>query len=382
VYNKTIEAINTGDKINFILLRDKLVTNETRKYNPLYNFYYEKIKDLEKLKQTEEVKALIKIEKSNMNKIIREKNQNIKDWELRTPKEVRAGVVNDICNAYKNGFDNLKKGIIKKFRLKFRKKSLDKKSFSIPKSAISNDSGVIKINYEVGNFIMGKRTIKKHKNLKIDHDCRIKYKKNKYWLLIPIENKCINTKKTLENYCGIDPGVRVMLTSFGNSGVVEYKHNKYLLDKLNKKLDKLKSLRRCRQKRKHLNKIEEKKENLIDEVHWKSINDILSKNDYIFFGDIKSHDIVKKSSNKYLNRNISDLKLYKFKKRLMFKASYLNKKVYSVNEAYTTKTCSCCGILNDVGKKEIYKCENCNNTLLRDCSAAKNILMKGIINYL
>ena len=47
-------------------------------------------------------------------------------------------------------------------------------------------------------------------------------------------------------------------------------------------------------------------------------------------------------------------------------------------------TCSCCGNLNNVGKSEIYNCENqlCKKTLLRDVSAAKNILMKGIIKYL
>ena len=40
---------------------------------------------------------------------------------------------------------------------------------------------------------------------------------------------------------------------------------------------------------------------------------------------------------------------------------------------------SSCGHLNNIGKKEIYKC---NKTLLRDVSAAKNILMKGIMKFL
>lgn len=97
-----------------------------------------------------------------------------------------------------------------------------------------------------------------------------------------------------------------------------------------------------------------------------------------------SHDIVKKNANKFLNRDINDLKFYKFKQRLIYKANVLNKQVFSVNEKYTTMTCSSCGNLNNVGKNEIYKCENqlCKKTLLRDVSAAKNILMKGIIKYL
>lgn len=96
----------------------------------------------------------------------------------------------------------------------------------------------------------------------------------------------------------IDPGVRTFLTSFGNNGVVEYKQNKDLLQKLNKKIDLLRSYRT---KKRYKYKIEERKENIINEIHWKSINDILKRNDYVFFGDIKSHDIVKKSKNKFLN---------------------------------------------------------------------------------
>ena len=81
---------------------------------------------------------------------------------------------------------------------------------------------------------------------------------------------------------------------------------------------------------------------------------------------------------------MNELKFYKFKQRLKFKAELLNKQVYIVNEMYTTMTCSSCGNLNNVGIKEIYKCKesSCKKTLLRDVSAAKNILMKGIMKYL
>ena len=96
------------------------------------------------------------------------------------------------------------------------------------------------------------------------------------------------------------------------------------------------------------------------------IYNILKRNDYVFYGDQESR--------------------YKFKERLMYKANVLNKRVFNVNEMYTTMTCSSCGHLNDVRKKEIYKCESisirCNKTLLRDVSAAKNILMKGIMRFL
>ena len=109
---------------------------------------------------------------------------------------------------------------------------------------------------------------------------------------------------------------------------------------------------------------------------------ILDNNDVIFYGDIKSHDITKNTNNKSLKINLSDLKFYKFKTRLLYKAEIKNKKVLMVNENFTTQTCSFCGNINKPGCSKIYNCINCKNKIDRDINAAKNILMKGIITYL
>jgi len=129
-----------------------------------------------------------------------------------------------------------------------------------------------------------------------------------------------------------------------------------------------------------LNKIEKRKKNLIDEIHWKTITDIISFNDVIFYGNINSHDIVKNSNNTYLKRDINDLKFYLFKQRLIFKSLIKNKYVILVNEAFTSKTCSCCGSRYNIGSSKTYNCSNCKSTMDRDINAAKNILIKGIIN--
>lgn len=57
--------------------------------------------------------------------------------------------------------------------------------------------------------------------------------------------------------------------------------------------------------------------------------------------------------------------------------------VVLVDEAFTTKTCCCCGkINNNVGCSETFKCSTCKTTIGRDVNAAKNILLKGIIKNL
>lgn len=89
------------------------------------------------------------------------------------------------------------------------------------------------------------------------------------------------------------------------------------------------------------------------------------------------------SQNKYNNRSFNILKHYKFKKR--FK-SYINEipnsQLYIVNEGYTSKTCSSCGILNyELQGNKIFSCvnEECKLVIDRDVNGARNIFLKHIV---
>jgi IS605 OrfB family transposase len=474
VYNKTLEKIKLGLNPNWMNLRDMLVINKTKKNTKEYKSFDEIFKilreqkkeyeiELESNKNNQYTKYLkdilntfdITIKKLNQDrrdavkKVKSEKNININNWELLTPKEIRTYAVKEVCNAYKTGFSQLKTGKIKYFNLNYRKKTNNNKCVSIPKSLISIINNTdIKIaptffkdnnnnknkddnndeeddneeddNEEDDNenfnylFKIGKYTLHKNKNLLINHDCKIVKQKNKYWLLIPQSIEVKEKKKPI-NYCGIDPGVRTFMTTFGNNESLEYNHNKQLLDKLNKEIlflkqqrtKKIKNIKNIKVNKKRKNhcdeeqnisvdnittkniyerirkkafvKREEKKINIINELHWNTINDLLIKNDVIFYGDIKSHDIVHNGNNKILNKSFNDLKFYKFKQRLLYKASIENKLVFCVNEAYTTQTCSFCGNKYKPECSKIYDCIKCKNIIDRDINAAKNILMKGII---
>ena len=411
VYNKTVYEINTNKhEINFKSLRNKLITENTTTNSDLYkeisNLYSKKFlikKQIKEVKKTDPIYVnlqeqitkldkLIKEKEPNKKNIKKEKNQNIKEWELNTPKDIRAGAVEDITKAYKTGFANLKAGNIRYFNVNYRKKTELNKCIVIPKMLIKNNNGTLQIakrylknEYE---FKMGKRNIKKYKNLEIRNDCRLVKQNNEYWILIPLTEKIKEIKKT-ENYCGIDPGIRTFLTTFGNNGCYEYNHKRELIDKLNTKLDTLKGKKtkkgvefKTQIHKRSLLKIEKKKSNLIKELHWKTINDLIKRNDIIYYGDIKSHDIVsnENNNNKKLKRDFNDLKFYQFKQRLQYKAIQHNKLLLLVPEQYTTKTCSCCGnIKNDVGASKIYNCLNCKSIFGRDINASKNILIKGII---
>jgi transposase len=424
VYNKAVESIyKYKHQPNFINLRDKLVTSNTKKHNTEYITISENIKEInnhnKQLKQ-----QLVKFDKTNvkckekpeiikernaLTKIIEEtdellqkekitlrtrakemsssNNEGIFEWELETPKEVRAGAVNDVCKAIKTGMSNLKAGNIKHFRLGYRKKKDNHKSILLPKNFLQNKKGVIHIAprffKEACKFKMGKNTIKKHKNIEINNDSRICKQHNEYWLIIPVPYK-MSPKEKPVNYCGVDPGVRTFMTTFGNQGCTEYEHNTSLIVLLDKKIRLLKDRRerKTRVTKRRILKVEKKKSNIINELHWKTINEMLKVNDFIFYGDIKSHSIVKGKQNSTLNRNVNNLKFYKFKERLLFKSIERSKKVYLVNEAYTTQTCSFCGNKYNPGCSKIYNCVLCKKSIGRDVNASKNILMKGIIENL
>ncbi len=363
IYNKALNLINNGYPIDHHKLRDLLITINTRKgieYNNLMN----------KLKNETDEKLKIKLKKQ-INKIPFVKNSNINDWELGTPKDIKDGSLRDLCKAYKTTFSLMRKGIIKFFNIKFRKKK-GNQNIVIGKNTIKKKEKTIKISYLEKEIKIRKN--KKLNNIKINNDCRITKINNEYFLLIPYEVNCKKNKKI--NYCGIDPGVRTLLTIYSNTGIVEIKHQEKLIKKINSKIDLLKSLKT---KKKFLNKLDKRKMNVINEIHWKSINYLIKNYDLIFMGDIKTHNIVSKNQNKTLNRNFNDLKFFQFKQKLLFKCLLNNKICIFVNECYTSKTCSSCGNIYNIGSSKIYNCNICYKIFDRDINASKNILMKGFL---
>ena len=57
-------------------------------------------------------------------------------------------------------------------------------------------------------------------------------------------------------------------------------------------------------------------------------------------------------------------------------------KLYEVNEAYTSKTCSKCGYIdNSLGSKDVYNCPKCKLKISRDYNGAVNILLRYVSMY-
>ena len=238
-YNKY--KINYKD-INF-KLKDKLLDEiiETQKlFKSGFAFNYKLYNLKKKIEKN-------KIQLKNIKKTIKsEQNKNVQKWELNTPKEIRAGAINDVCKAYKTCFSLLEKNQINYFNIKLKKKSNPKKCIAIPASLLKLiDKNTIQFapEYFKNEKLVKIKTIKKqiikrnefYENLIINQDCRLIKHHHKYYLYIPIK-KPISTEKKIENYCGIDHGVRTFMNVFSNNGYYEYQHNTKIIKKINNKI--------------------------------------------------------------------------------------------------------------------------------------------------
>lgn len=122
--------------------------------------------------------------------------------------------------------------------------------------------------------------------------------------------------------------------------------------------------------------------NLVEELHWKSINYLIKNYETIIIGDLNVKGIVKKSGNlsKETKRVALGLKFYNYKQKLIYKCNVNNTKLSITNEWLTSKMCSLCGSISEtLGSKKIYNCNNCKSIMDRDINGARNIYIKSII---
>jgi len=338
VYNKGVDYIrkNGYDSINFYQLRDRFVTS---------------------------------------------KGNDLTDWELNVPKDIRAGGLRDLIKAYKTSFTNLQNGNISKFNIGFRTKKSGYQSIEIPKSAIKSDDkfertfNVFKT-YGLGNIKMCKRDSIPSNVTKFD--LRISQKNGRWYLLIPFE--CEIKNNASKDHCSLDPGIRKFQTIYSLKEVKKVTTNYELLRKLKDKIGKLAKLRTSKMISKSvysrkISKLWTKHNDLVTDCHNKLSNYLAKNYTLVYIPKFESQKLTRKM-NRTCNFNILNLQHYKFKERLKNKCIEYSSTMKECTEEFTSKTCTRCGQINEVGSQEIYKCSSCQLTIDRDINGARNIYLK------
>jgi hypothetical protein len=228
LYNKIVADIELNkSSTRFQDIRNKFITQHTRLSHPEYETIKKQIKDTSDDILKNNLKQKLKSLSTTRN--------NVTEWELNTPKAIRQPVAKEIETAYKSNRTNVELGNIKFFKMKFRKKKSPQQVINLEKSIGTLKNNVLSLakeSFDTGeNIFKHGKLSKKYKNLTIQHDFKIMKKYNEYYILIPYEKENV-TKDEYNTFCGVDPGVRELMTVASNHEFTTFTQKQSVLRKL------------------------------------------------------------------------------------------------------------------------------------------------------
>jgi putative transposase len=111
------------------------------------------------------------------------------------------------------------------------------------------------------------------------------------------------------------------------------------------------------------------------DFHHKTALALVRQRDTIYHEDLQVRNMVK---NHHLAKSIADAGWAAFLPILAYKAACAGRQVIAVNPAFTSQTCSGCGVLVSKGLSvRWHSCPDCGTSLHRDQNAARNIERLG-----
>ena len=135
---------------------------------------------------------------------------------------------------------------------------------------------------------------------------------------------------------------------------------------------------------KGLRKYHNKIKNQINDMHYKAAHLLVKEYSHIYIGKLSTSSILSKENktiSKYSKRMLQTLSPYKFRQTLRHMGNKNGCKVVEVSEYMTTRTCSSCGKINNIGDSKVHKC-SCGMETDRDINSAKTHLKLGIVERL
>jgi len=317
-------------------------------------------------------------------------NSKLYDWMNEIPYEVRDSGITDVYEARKAHLAKLKKNPnnnkLKNATFQFRsKKNIKQETIRIRARDYNRKRGVF------ANLF---RNLKSNLPLPETTDNEVKVIRDyigNYYLAFCIPNlERKHSNSPNRSVAALDPGDRTFQTVYDVSGKsIElgkddkgriYRLCSYI-DELKSKISKSKSKRK-RKMTKALRRMFNKVRNLVKEVHNKASNWLCRNYETILLPKFESQQMTttKSQGKRVINSKVARSMLtwshYTFQQMLLFRAKQYGSNVIICDENYTTKTCGCCGILNNIGSSKDYKCRVCDYQADRDINASRNILIR------
>jgi IS605 OrfB family transposase len=314
----------------------------------------------------------------------------IPEWSVNVPPRIITGAIQDCCKAYKTCLSLLNNKKQRHFKMRYKTKKLPNQTLHLEKSCFGVKNHLLKSYMSdrlTGTYYKrdkGNKRVKiKLENIKIEHDCRLIYNGNKYFLYIPIKHQ--QKQQVSGGVISLDSGIKTFQTCYSiNNHCVKIGDN--IKDNLKKQLHRQDILRskmtlsRPALKIKYSRKLKITNlaiRNKIDDLHWKTIKYLTTNYNTILIGDLHIKEILKKM-DRGSSRMVNILRHYEFKMRLQYSAQKTGNDVHIVDESYTSKTCGKCGNVDSkLGSNREYNCKKCKISIDRDINGARNILIKN-----
>jgi putative transposase len=303
---------------------------------------------------------------------------------LQCPKHVREGAIKDLSQAFATNFSKKRKDSGHNFGIRFRKKK-DNHSIVIPKDAFKLKEDGVRL---YPSMLTSDVLLPSH--LLPSADCRLSTDRlGRFILYVPVEQQTFTlSDNQARRMCSIDPGVRTFLTTWSPTGEA-YKLGEgdaVRLHTLLLRMDKLQSLiaksnGRMKWRREvALLRLRQRFENIQTDMHYQCAKFLTDRYSLILipaFGSKRMSSKVDRKLRKKTVRSMLNLGHYKFRQRLKEVAEKRGIVVVECDEAYTTKTCSCCGSIHpNLGGRKEFVCKECGLRIDRDLQGAFNIFLK------
>ena len=289
--------------------------------------------------------------------------------------------INDVLAMLSSSISNLNNGHCKKSKLKYIKKTKKSKIFKLE----NNGTTITEHSFctsKLGKF-MKSSPIVNFKEIN-SYVCTIQYKNGNFYMLVKkkLDKEKRNHKIKEQEIISLDPGHRTYFTCLTKNALIEIGNG--IDKKIKKKLikmDNIKASKKVKYKRKYLLKHEKDIANYINDMHWKIISYLTDNYNHILLGNYSTKSMVESDKTTKMNKRIgTNLKFYQFRQKLTYKCLLKGCKLSIVDEFNTTKSCSNCSKINEIGSSKEYTCKGCKKQYPRDVNSSKNILLRAIKN--
>lgn len=341
------------------------------------------------LKEKESLKGLLQLR--NLRPLVMKSDEDLvegdpMEWQKLVPYDTRQEAISDVISAYKGNLTKMKQGDIKSFQVSFRSKKATSQAFRVNKKALKDmcifprrlkskkKLRVRKRDLEDGNFIV------------------LRTNPGIWYLCLPRTRVLKRQEEPTFESVFLDPGVRTFQTLYSPDGLVGKIGGKEFIDELRVLAQKHDNLCSARSKDNVSSKTKKKLKdrcallrhklrNKVDDMHWQTASFLCKHFRTVCIPSFQVSDMVNGSPlGSKVTRKMLELSHGKFKERLLYQGRKMGTIIQVVNEAFTTKTCGCCGHIQDMKGQKMYHCQRCGVSIDRDINGARNICLRTVTN--